>query len=101
MKSLSHNGVIVPKYEPVGFHINVREKKVKLTPKQEEMAVAWVKKLGTGYVDDKTFQRNFFKDFGRALDIKGRITPEEVDFSEIVKAVEKGRETKRSRSSSY
>ncbi|MBN2252177.1 MAG: hypothetical protein JW701_00660 [Kosmotogaceae bacterium] len=94
MKSLSHNGVIVSRYEPVGYHIKVRGDKIKLNPKQEEMAVAWVKKLGTDYVNDKTFQRNFFKDFGRALGIKGKITPEEIDFKEIMEAVEKEREKK-------
>jgi DNA topoisomerase-1 len=94
MKQLSHNGVIVPKYEPKGFHISFRGKNISLTPKQEEMAVAWVKKLGTDYVNDKVFERNFFDDFGKYLGMKERISPEDIDFSEIIKAVEKERNEK-------
>jgi len=70
MKQLSHNGVMVPKYEPKGFHILFRGKKIALTPRQEEMAVAWVKKLGTEYVEDPVFVKNFFSDFCKALGIE-------------------------------
>jgi len=93
MKQLSHNGVIVPKYEPKGFHVLLRGKRIDLTPEQEEMAVAWVKKLGTDYVKDSVFEKNFFDDFGAALGLKGneKISPADVDFSEIIKVVEKER----------
>jgi DNA topoisomerase-1 len=94
MKQLSHNGVIVPKYEPKGFHILFRGKKIALTSEQEEMAVVWVKKLGTDYVKDKVFERNFFDDFGAALGVKEKISPEDIDFSEIIKMVEKERNDK-------
>jgi len=94
MKQLSHNGVMVPRYEPKGFHILLRGKKIVLTPKQEEMAVAWVKKLGTDYVKDGVFARNFFDDFGDALGLKERISPGDIDFSEIIKSVEKERNEK-------
>jgi len=93
MKQLSHNGVMVPKYEPKGFHILFRGKKIALTPRQEEMAVAWVKKLGTVYVEDAVFARNFFDDFGDALGV-GNISQADVDFSEIIKSVEKERNGK-------
>jgi len=94
MKQLSHNGVIVPKYEPRGFQILFRGKKITLTPGQEEMAVAWVKKLGTDYAKDNVFARNFFDDFGAALGLKEKISPEDIDFSEIMNVIEKERNEK-------
>ena len=96
MKQLSHNGVMVPKYEPKGFHILFRGKKIALTPRQEEMAVAWVKKLGTEYAEDPVFVKNFFSDFCKALGIEGK--KEDFDFSEIEKFVEKERNDKLSMS---
>ncbi len=94
MKQLFHNGVMVPKYEPKGFHILFRGKNIALNPEQEEMAVAWVKKLGTDYVNDKVFARNFFDDFRAAMGIKEKISPEDIDFSEIIKIVEKEKNDK-------
>ena len=89
MKQLIHNGVLVPKYEWKGLCISVRGKKIRLTPKQEEMAIAWVKKMGTEYVKDKVFVRNFFEDFCRALGIREKLKPEDFDFSEVIEFVEK------------
>ena len=94
MKQLIHNGVIVPKYEPKGFHIFVKGKKIDLTPEQEEMAVAWVKKQGTVYVEDRVFVRNFFRDFRKALNIKEKLSPEDFDFSMIEEHVERERSIK-------
>jgi DNA topoisomerase-1 len=71
MKSLSHSGIIVPKYEPKGFHVLFKGNRIDLTPDQEEMAIAWARKLGTEYAEDKTFRKNFFEDFSRALGVKG------------------------------
>jgi DNA topoisomerase-1 len=88
MRRLVHRGVLIPKaYEPKGFHINVKEQKVALTPKQEEMAVAWVKKLETEYVKDPVFVRNFFKDFCNALGLKKDLGSDDFDFSEIIRFV--------------
>jgi len=93
MKSLSHNGILVPKYEAKGFFILLRGKKIDLTSEQEEMAVAWVRKLGAEYAEDKVFIKNFFEDFCKALGI-AKASLEDFDFSEIVKFVEKEREAK-------
>ncbi len=95
MKSLVHNGVLVlKKYEGKGFRIKIKDKIVNLTLEQEEMAVAWVKKLGTSYVNDRVFVRNFFRDFRKALNLKDKFSPEDFDFSEIKKHVDKEREIK-------
>jgi len=90
MRYLAHNGTLFPKkYEPKGFSILIKDREVKLTPEQEEMAVAWVKKLGTEYVQDKVFVKNFFGDFRKALGIKEEILPEEFDFTVIEEYVQK------------
>lgn len=87
MKQLIHSGILFPKYEAKGFTISYKGKNVKLEPEQEEMAVAWVKKLGTVYVEDPVFVKNFFNDFGAALGLE-KVSPEDFDFSEIIKHVE-------------
>lgn len=88
LKQLIHNGIILPKYEFKGFKIRFRGNVLKLTLEQEEMAVAWVKKLGTPYVEDSKFVKNFFKDFCKVLAIESTINLSDFDFSEIVKWVE-------------
>ncbi len=85
MHQLIHNGILVPKYEPKGFSIKFKGKEIKLTPEQEEMAVAWVKKLGTPYVEDPVFVKNFFTDFCKALGVEGK--KDDFDFSEIIRFV--------------
>ncbi|MFH0929057.1 MAG: DNA topoisomerase I [Candidatus Aenigmatarchaeota archaeon] len=92
MKSLSHSGIIIPEYEPEGFSIKFKGNSIKLDPHQEEMAIAWVRKLGTPYTEDKIFIKNFFKDFCRALKVKGSV--DDFDFSEIIRFVEAERERK-------
>ncbi|MFP3985035.1 MAG: DNA topoisomerase I [Candidatus Bathyarchaeia archaeon] len=97
MKQLIHNGILVPqKPEWKKLHILVRGKRVDLTPLQEEMAIAWVKKLGTEYVEDPIFVKNFFRDFRTALGIKENLPPEEFDFSPVIREVEKEKAYKQS-----
>ncbi|UCB59986.1 MAG: DNA topoisomerase I [Candidatus Bathyarchaeota archaeon] len=92
MKKLVHNGVLVPKRpEWKKLHITVQGRRVDLTPEQEEMAVAWVKKLGTDYVEDSVFAENFFHDFREALGIKRTVSQEDFDFSPVIRLVEKER----------
>jgi len=88
IKQLIHNGVLVPAYEPKGFTIRYRGKELQLTPNQEEMALSWVKKLGTDYVRDPVFVRNFVKDLSNALGVDAASKIEDFDFSEIQRWVE-------------
>jgi len=88
MNRLVHNGVLFPKYEPRGFRIIVHGKTVSLTPQQEEMAVAWVRKLGTEYAEDPVFVDNFFHDFCQALGLDSAISPDFFVFSEIMQYIE-------------
>lgn len=90
MKQLIHNAVLIPKKpEWKKLSIKVQGKSINLTPEQEEMAIAWVKKLNTDYAEDPVFVKNFFQDFRKALGIKKKMSPEDFDFSPVIKHVEK------------
>ncbi len=93
MEKLHHNGVLVsPKYEGKGLTIRVMGKEIKLTIEQEEMAWAWARKVGTPYVEDPVFAKNFHRDFSKKLGVK--VKPGDVDFSAVIAVVEKEREWK-------
>jgi len=95
MEKLHHNGVLVPpRYEGKNLTVKVKEKETRLTTEQEEMAVAWAKKVGTPYVEDPVFAKNFHKDFSKKLGTE--VNPGDVDYSEIISLVEKEREWKKS-----
>ena len=93
---LVHNGVVVP--DPPGSYnltLHIRGRPVALTPEQEEMAIAWARKLGTPYVEDEVFVRNFLSDFSAALSIEPPLETAEVDFApaaEIIAAERTARE---------
>jgi DNA topoisomerase-1 len=103
LEQLIHNGIIIPDPPPYrALTIGVRGQPWQLTPKQEEMALAWVKKLGTPYVEDPTFVANFSLDFRAELatgSATGDVAPadlsiDEVDFGVIVRLVEAERQVK-------
>lgn len=90
MKQLQHNGVLVPsRYQGKSLAIKVLGKKITLIQKQEELAFAWVKKLGTAYVEDSVFTENFYYDFSKELGFK--VKPNEVDYYEVLSFIEKMR----------
>ena len=100
MESLIHNGILVIEPPPPhGLSIEARQKQITLSQLQEEMAVAWVKKLGTPYVEDPVFARNFMTDFSKVLGIRPVLKAEEVDFSEVFHVVEEERAAKESMTS--
>ncbi|RLI47447.1 MAG: DNA topoisomerase I [Candidatus Thorarchaeota archaeon] len=95
METLRHNGILVVQpTEPRGLAIVARGKRIVLNQLQEEMAVAWVKKLGTPYVEDPVFAENFMNDFSKALGINPPLRVDEVDFSEVIRVVEAERAAK-------
>ena len=64
MKSLKHNGIFVPYYDYKGFSIKINGQTIKLMPKSEQMAVAWIRKtLSTVSPPDSVFKRNFMREF--------------------------------------
>jgi DNA topoisomerase-1 len=98
LKQLVHNGVLVPA-PPSPRHITlwVRGELVRLTPKQEEMALAWAAKQGTSYVDDPVFVRNFMADFSAALGITPPLGVDEVGFGPAIRIIEAERAAKEAR----
>jgi len=81
LKQLVHNGVVVPEPPPyIGISLIIRGVPRQLTPKQEEMAMAWARKKDTPYVQDPVFQANFMRDFSLALGIEPPLGIAEVDF---------------------
>jgi len=88
METLEHNGILVIDPPPYfGLTIIVRGKTLQLSHLQEEMALAWVKKLGTPYVDDPVFEENFMTDFSKALGVSPDLQASEVDFTEVIEVV--------------
>jgi DNA topoisomerase-1 len=89
LKHLIHNGVVVPEPPPsVGMTLTIHGEPATLTPRQEEMALAWAKKQGTPYVADPVFVQNFMTDFSRALGLDEVLSPDEVDFGPAIRMVE-------------
>ncbi|HXX88059.1 MAG TPA: hypothetical protein VEH86_06415, partial [Candidatus Acidoferrum sp.] len=68
MKSLKHNGVYVPPCESQGLSVKIGGNPVKLTPKTEQMALAWVRKeMSQTTPPDKLFYKNFMHIFVEEL----------------------------------
>jgi DNA topoisomerase-1 len=89
LTQLVHNGIIVPPVPAaVGLILTVRGRRVPLTPKQEEMALAWARKKDTPYVQDAVFAANFLRDFSAALGVAPPLSLGEVDFSPAEALVE-------------
>ena len=64
MKSLKHNGIYVPSYDYKGFSIKIQGQPIKLTPKSEQMAVAWIRKKQSVLSPlDEVFKKNFMQEF--------------------------------------
>jgi len=88
MKRLEHQGILIlPKHRAKGYLIIVNKKDfIHLrNDKAEEMAFAWCRKLGTPYVEDSVFRKNFFTDFCSQLKIP---YTEEIDFESIITILE-------------
>lgn len=95
MKLLRHNGILVLKPpEPHDLRIRINGNEMLLDQTQEEMAVAWVRKIGTTYADDPIFKKNFSKDFAKALGLKNPPKIDDIDFSQVVHLVEAERARK-------
>lgn len=104
-KSLKHLGPLFPpEYEHQKYVIKIKGQDVVLNPEAEEMAYHWASKVNTDYVKDKTFQKNFFKDWVKTIDgdnlekVKSAKFPEDFDFSQISYDIERKREAKKNRS---
>ena len=71
LKSLKHHGIYVPPYEYKEFSTKIQGHPVKLSPKTEQMAIAWVKKeQSTTAPPDRVFYKNFIQNFLEQLKIE-------------------------------
>src|SRR5512136_1694091 len=95
LNQLIHNGILVPELPRyLELSLVIRGQERKLSPLQEEMAIAWSKKIGTEYVEDWGFIKNFMRDFSEALGIRPVLSVEEVDFGPALAVVQVERATK-------
>lgn len=89
IKCLQHNGVYVPPYDYKGLSVKVQGIPIKLSPKTEQMAIAWVRKEQSqtsppDTVFKETFTRIFLEEIRK--ENPSKTFPEanvEVDFSEV------------------
>jgi DNA topoisomerase-1 len=83
---LQHNGVAFPpEYAPRGLVTTIQGRLVKLEPLQEEMLMAWAKKIGTPYVDDPVFQENFLYSLREKWpDLFMGVKIDDIDWREMV-----------------
>ncbi|TRO55113.1 DNA topoisomerase I [Candidatus Bathyarchaeota archaeon] len=94
METMHHNGVMVPPpYEAQGLSVKIKGEEHRLTPAEEERIVAWAKKIGTPYVDDPVFAKNFHKDLSELMGFK--VLPGDIDYTAIYQMVEAEREGKK------
>jgi DNA topoisomerase-1 len=102
MKSLKHNGIYVPVYDHKGFSIKIKGQTIKLTPKSEQMAIAWIrKKQSTLSPPDEVFEKNFMQEFLEQLKqenpslpfLKGKEDPP-IGFSEVSSYLDAERQKK-------
>lgn len=96
--TLKHNGVMFTEpYKPHMIPIIYDGKKIVLDSESEEFATIYAKVLETEYVNNKTFRKNFFKDWSKYLKKGGfkEITDlDKCDFSLILNHIIKQREIK-------
>jgi DNA topoisomerase I len=95
LEQLVHNGVIVPDPPDLpGLSIVARGHQIALTPKLEEMALAWARKKDTPYVRDEMFVANFMRDFSEVLGIDPPLRLDEVDFGAYYDLIDEERRQK-------
>jgi DNA topoisomerase-1 len=108
MKSLKHNGIYVPSYDYKGFNIKIQGHTIKLKPKSEQMAIAWIRKKQSvlsppDEVFEKTFMQEFLEqlkqenlslDFLKKIENKAQQEDSEIDFSEVTEYLEAEKEKK-------
>ncbi len=88
LEQLIHNGILVLTNPAPQIEMTIRGERRLLTPRQAEMALAWAKKLGTPYVKDAVFARNFMQDFSAELGIDPPLKMDEVDFASALRIVQ-------------
>jgi DNA topoisomerase-1 len=86
MKSLKHNGIYVPPYDYKGFCIKISGQTLKLTPKSEQMAVAWTRRTLSTTIPppDTVFTKNFMREFLAKLQEENKENPKAAYLTEFI-----------------
>ncbi len=96
LSQLVHNGIIVPDPpSPRGLVVRVRGEMRRLTPKEEEMVMAFASKKDTDYVQDAVFVTNYMRDLSAEMGISPPLAHDELDWDpahRIVDAERRARE---------
>jgi DNA topoisomerase I len=85
--TLYHNGVLFPpEYEPHEIPLKCKGEDIELTPEAEEYAMLYAKHLymNTEYIKDKTFNKNFWKDWKKIAKDNRLESLEDCDFSDYI-----------------
>jgi DNA topoisomerase-1 len=81
--TLLHNGVLFPpEYKPHNIPIKYKDTHINLTKEAEEYAMLYVKYFDSEYINNKTFSRNFWKDWKVFLNKENATLLEDFDFTE-------------------
>lgn len=81
--TLYHNGVLFPpEYEPHGISLKCKGGDISLSPDAEEYAMLYVKYFDTDYINNKTFNKNFWKDWKKIVKNDKIESLDDCDFSE-------------------
>jgi len=92
-----HNGpYFPPKYESHGINVLINNKETKLPLLAEEYATLYARYLGTQYIENSLFNKNFWKDFKVTLPKELNVDNlEDIDFSPIKKYLENEKEKRK------
>lgn len=95
--TLEHNGVLFPaEYEPHNKPLKFKDKHINLTKEQEECTMMYAKYIDTEYIENRTFNKNFWNDWKKKLGKDHEITNlEECDFTEYKEILIKNKETEK------
>jgi len=82
--TLEHMGPLFPEdYKPHGKPLKYNQELIKLTKEQEEAAMLYAKYIQSEYIQNKTFNKNFWHDWKKLLGKDSQIKSlEECDFSD-------------------
>jgi len=97
--TLEHNGIMFPPdYEPHNILFTYNNDLIKLDPLAEEAAMLYAKFIGTDYVQNKTFNKNFFNDWKKILGKNSPIQSFELcDFKQYHKKYLEDKELKKNK----
>ena len=98
--SLQHNGVCFPPpYTPHGVQMKYDGKKITLSPDSEEVASFYAALIGTDWIENPTFRKNFFNDFIQVLKKHDPDCPikdfDKCDFTSITQYLEEQKAIKK------